>query len=325
MERKNVFQKIYDECNDMTPEEKINNIPKFPRCIDVELTNKCNYKCLMCPVGTGMMKRSKGFMSNETFEKFIEEIKEYKTPIRFIGWGEPTMNFNIIEYIKIAKKNGIITHLNTNGLLLDENYIIDLINSGLDSIKFSFQGVDAKSYKEMRNKDMFDELLKKIKLIYDIRGDRRYPYIHISTTITYENNKLVQDFINRVKNNCDLVTVGRTILEHINMSDVILSDNEKERIINLKNNETLKKERFECCPEVFDKVSIHWNGDISACCNDYDGSMIIGNLSINTIKGSWNSEKMKMYRDILKKKEYEKIEICKYCYNYIVNSENTIL
>ncbi|SQC03121.1 radical SAM protein [Clostridium tetanomorphum] len=163
MKRINPFKKIYDICNGDDPKEKYLNQPNFPRYIDIELTNHCNYRCLMCPVGTGIMCRETGYMSDVVYEKILEEIKVYKTPLRFIRWGEPTLHNNFIHYIKKAKNLGIICHFNTNGTLLTEEQLGQLVDIELDSIKFSFQGIDEKSYKEMRNSDYFKKLLNKIK------------------------------------------------------------------------------------------------------------------------------------------------------------------
>lgn len=317
MKRINPFRKIYDICDNGDVEYKYNNIPTFPRYIDIEITNHCNYKCLMCPVGTGSINRNQGFMSDEIYERILNEIKEFKTPLRFIRWGEPTLNKNFIEYIKMAKDLGIICHFNTNGSLLTKEQFNELVDIELDSIKFSFQGVDKKGYTEMRNNDYFSELLDKIKILYDIRGDKAYPYIHASTTITYETAEQVKKFKAEVEKFTDLVTVGRTMLSHIDISRIKLEEKDKNMLIKLKNEESVVKQHPKCCPEVFDKLSINWDGSVSACCGDYDNKMIIGNIKDNTLLEIWNSNKMNAYRKILSEKRYDELELCKGCYDYM--------
>lgn len=315
MERINPLKKIYDICNGDDPKEKYNNLPSFPRYIDIEITNHCNYKCLMCPIGTNSIKRKQGFMSDEIFEKILEEIKGYKTPLRFIRWGEPTLHKKFIEYVKKAKQFGIVCHFNTNGSLLTKEQCINVVESGLDSIKFSFQGIDEKSYREMRNTEYFSELLATIKMLYDIRGDKPYPYIHVSTTITYETAEQVKKFKNEVEKYSDLVTVGRTVLEYIDLDKVKLNEEDKKTLIKLKNEESVVKQHPKCCPEVFDKLSINWDGTVSGCCADYDNKMLVGDIKENTLLEIWNSNKMNSYRKILSEKRYDDIEICKSCYD----------
>ncbi|MBU3190605.1 radical SAM protein [Clostridium bowmanii] len=317
MKRINPFKSVYDICDNGDIEYKANNVPVFARYIDIEVTNNCNYKCLMCPVGTGSINRKQGFMNEYVYDKILNEIKEYKTPLRFIRWGEPTLHMNFIEYIKIAKDLGIICHFNTNGSLFSKKQFNEIVDIELDSIKFSFQGVDKKSYSEMRNTDYFSELLDKIKMLYDIRGDKAYPYIHVSTTITYETEEQVKKFKKEVEKYADLVTVGRTILDYIDLNRVKLEEKDKNMIIRLKGEESVIKQHPKCCPEVFDKLSINWDGSVSACCGDYDNKMIIGNIKDNTLLEIWNSNKMNSYRKILSEKRYDELELCKVCYDYM--------
>ena len=216
--RTNPFQPIYQICNAGNSKEKLKNLPSFPRSIDIELTNSCNFKCLMCPTGNLSQTRKTGFMNDEVYYEILNNIREYKTPIRFIRWGEPTMHPKLIQYISAAKKEEILCHINTNGSYLNKDNIVELIDSGLDSIKFSFQGVDAKSYSEMRNIDYYDELIAIIKLFHETRGDNKKPYIHVSTTVTYEDANTIRQFKDELIKITDLVTVGRTVLEHIDIN-----------------------------------------------------------------------------------------------------------
>lgn len=317
LKRINPFRKIYDICDNGDPKYKYSNLPDFPRYIDIEITNHCNYKCLMCPVGTNSIKRKQGFMCDDIYMKILNEIKEYETPLRFIRWGEPTLHKNFVEYIKKAKELGIMCHFNTNGSLLTREQCIELVDIGLDSMKFSFQGIDEKSYKEMRNNDYFDQLLSTIKMLYDIRNDKPYPYIHVSTTITYETSEQVNKFKNEVEKYSDLVTVGRTILEHINLDMIKLNEEAKKTLTRLKNEESVVKQHLKCCPEVFDKLSVNWDGTVSACCADSDNKMIIGDIKENTLLEIWNSDEMNNYRKILSEKRYDEIELCKTCYDYM--------
>ena len=132
--RKNPFNEIYAQLNGNDGDFD------FPVCIDMELTNNCNLHCLFCPTGTGTSTRNKGFMAEEVFQRILGNIKGKKIGLRFSRWGEPTLHPKIKDFFKMAKEDGHLLHLNTNGQLLNETFITDLINTGLDSLKFSFQG-----------------------------------------------------------------------------------------------------------------------------------------------------------------------------------------
>jgi len=317
MKRSNPFQPIYALCNQGEPREKIRSLPPFPRYIDVELTNDCNFRCLMCAAGAGMMKRPRGYMTEKTVALILEQIAPHKTPLRFVRWGESLLHLRVWEYVARARGVGCLTHLNTNGRLLCEATMDRLLSSGLDSLKFSFQGVDAKSYGEMRNTPprFFGELLDTARGLWKKRGDAAAPFIHISTTITSESPEQVGEFRGRAEKCADLVTVGRTVLEHIDPEKTGLRSEERRALVRLKAQESVVK-KHPRCPEVFDKLSINWDGSVSACCGDYDRKMLVGHLAESSLAAIWRSDRMGRYRRLLADMRHDEIELCSTCYDY---------
>ena len=307
--RKNPFNEIYAQLNGNDGDFD------FPVCIDMEVTNNCNLHCLFCPTGTGTSTRNKGFMAKEVFQKVLENLKGRRIGLRFSRWGEPTLHPKIIDLFKMAKEDGHLLHLNTNGQLLNETFITDLINTGMDSIKFSFQGVDEKTYQEMRQDSSFNKLLENIKTVHSIRGKRELPYIHVSTTTTYETDDEVKGFKVMISPYCDLVTTGKTKLEHIEIEKTKLNGLQKELLLDLKEKESMVEERLNICPEVFGKVSVDWDGQITGCCSDYDRSMIIGDIKRDSLNNIFHGVVIKKYREILRKREFEKIPHCSRCFD----------
>jgi len=313
--RTNPFRKIYDACNEGDSKQKFENLPPFPRLIDIEATNACNFRCLMCPTGNRSMKRKTGMMSQETFDKILDECAKWNCAIRWVQWGENDMHSDLFAHIRAAHDRGVLTHLNTNGSKLTPERIRELIDTGLDSIKFSFQGVDQQSYKEMRNTDFFEELIQVISNFHAARGDSPVPYIQLSTTITYEDEETVAEFRRRTEPIADLVSIGRTVFDNLDLSAVRLKPEEIERLHKLKSQESVIKVHPEC-PEVFDKMSIFWDGAVSACCADADKKMPIGDVNQNTMEEIWNSDAMNHYRAMLADMRHDELELCSNCYDY---------
>lgn len=316
MKRTNPFDVIYKQINFLSAEEKMGALPDFPKLLDVELTNTCNFKCLMCPVGTHVQERKPGFMAEDTFARVLAEASATGTPIRFILWGEPTLHKNWLDFMARTKDAGLLVHFNTNGSLLDEEQMQQVVELGIDSVKFSFQGIDTKSYREMRNAEYFETLMAKVSQLHSLRGDRIAPYIHVSTTITYETAEQVKAFREQVEPITDQVTVGRTILSHFDLSKAKLDSAEKSTMEKLKESESLIKKHPNCCPEVYDKLSVHWDGLVSACCADFNNNMIVGDLNENTLAEIWKTPKLQHYREELAKGRFEKFSMCKTCYDY---------
>lgn len=310
----NPFQPVYEACNAGKSKAKLANLPAFPRLIDVEMTNTCNFRCLMCPTGNFSQKREKGFMADEVFYKILEEIRSHKTPLRFIRWGEPLTHPRILDYIRACHDADVLTHINTNGSKMSDDMMDALLNIPLDSLKFSFQGVDRKSYAEMRNIDFYDDLTKTIRGLYEKRGARLRPFIQVSTTITYEDKETVSKFKAALGPYCDSLNVGRTVLEYVDLNAVRLRPHELEELKRLKQLESVIKVHPEC-PEVFDKLSINWDGKVTACCMDSDNVMVVGDIREQTLIDIWTSDIMTQYRKILADMRHDDLPLCKSCYD----------
>jgi pyruvate-formate lyase-activating enzyme len=273
--------------------EKEDDIPPFPRMVDVELTNRCNFRCVMCPTGQRSVKRPSGDMDYTLFLRVLGELAEHGTPVRFIRWGEPMLYPFLRDAITEAKVCQLICHINTNGSMVSSSWAQYFVHSGLDSIKFSFQSVSQTGYSLVRNSDQFEDILAKIKYLYEYRNslEEETPFIQIGTTVTDETQSSIEDFIHRVDKFSDAVYVGKT-------RDL---------------QEPSKRDQFCECPEVFDKLSVNWDGSVSACCGDYDNYTIVGDLKFNTLSEIWRGKPIDKLRSALLEYRHHENHLCSRC------------
>lgn len=321
--RENPFIDIYRSCNNGKTNKEKNECRRHmeePLLMDVELTNSCNLQCYMCPTGTGSMVRKKGFMTEEVMDRIIANLKGSSIGgIRFILWGEPTLHPHFLEFAGKVKKIGKLVHFNTNGILLTEHMMRALVDMEIDSVKFSFQGVDRESYEEMRFGSEWDQIIGNIKKLNVIRGGMEKPYIQISTTVTTESEDRIKKFVDEMTPLCEYINVGQTILNHLDLDKMNLPEDRKEAFISLKNRQSLVERHLDICPEVYNKLSILYNGDVTMCCNDFDGQdMVLGNILHQSIQELWKSPKAEAICKMLEdRNNYDEIGICSICYEYI--------
>ncbi|MDY6915707.1 MAG: SPASM domain-containing protein [Candidatus Cloacimonadota bacterium] len=74
-----------------------------------------------------------------------------------------------------------------------------------------------------------------------------------------------------------------------------------------------KKEVKEPCLRPATQLVINWKGEVLLCCMDYYAKVVLGNIKNEKLWTIWNSEKFQNYRNLLKKGERQKIDICKHC------------
>ena len=296
MPRNNPFRGIYD-----SETYKGVNSFRFPDIVDIELTNNCNLNCKMC--ARQNMTRFKGFMSKKIFEQVAIECAKYGSGLRMIGWGEPFLHKDIIDFCEFFKSLSSIDilgeekpsmlHITNNGQIIREDQMKRLVDIGLDSIIFSFQGVDKDGYEGMRVGASYEKIKENILKLVEIRGDKEKPLIHISSTMTNETKDEISKFVDYWEKIVDSVGVGKT------------------KPLKLNNEEYTF---YKPCQEVFHKLSVKWDGQVSACCADTDNELVVGSLSQNTLYEIWNNSKvLQAIRTLLSNNKFRTLSLCRNC------------
>lgn len=311
----NPFQPLYAACNNGDPKDKYENLPDFPRLIDIEPVSFCNFRCVMCPTGLHATGREAEFMRESTYWALLAECAKHDTAIRFIGWGEPLLHPQIVSFVRAANDIGLLTHINTNGSKLEWDVADDLIAAGLSSLKYSFQGVTREGYAEMRQTDFFEGLLEVAEMVRDIRANRPLPYLHLSTTITCETQEEVADFRRRAAPLVDGLTIGRTVFDFIDSGAIRVKPEQRSLFERLKSEATAEKRHPDPCPEVYDKLSIHADGTVVVCCNAFGTDGTVGEFPDKSLTELWRHPVLEDYRERLARKEYSG-PLCSVCYDY---------
>ena len=116
----------------------------------VEATNKCNLTCSTCMRNVWDAKY--GHMSDETFERILSGLEAMpdKPEIFLGGYGEPLSHPHILKMIGRAKERGHRVSLITNGILLTQSVIHQLIDLNLDMLWVSLDGASPECYTDVR-------------------------------------------------------------------------------------------------------------------------------------------------------------------------------
>lgn len=309
--RLNPFQQVYQDPQfKNAPTTK--DLPAFPFLVDIELTNACNMRCIFCVQQT--MKRPKGMMEWDVFRKVIDECGTHRTPVRFIRLGEPFLHKDILKFGQYVKSKDLPLHITNNGLAITEEHMRQLIDTGVDSLIFSFQGATKEQYAIMRNTDRYDELKQNVLRLIELRGGNPKPFIHISSTMTDESPAEVRAFVDYWGQRVDSVGIGKTNLSRLLLEDV-KSTAVVQQLEKLQEHETISKE-YRRCGEVYQKLSVDWDGKITCCCSDYDNLMTLGDIRRDNLADIWkHSEELKLYRAMLDKRMHKSMILCSTCYH----------
>lgn len=296
------------------------SVNKLPEVFRIEPASSCNLNCIHCP--TGLRKnKSLGVMSEEIFYKVFLILQEAKprVVVMYHG-GEPLINMHTFKWIKEIKKIGIgFVKIVSNGMLLNHEKAIQMIDSGLDCIEFSLDGNSAEENNFIRKGCDYSLVIKNIKGLISLKKETcsDVPKIFITCTHFMDDNHFeseseleIPSFIKRefngefdqeveYKNNFAYFWPG-------------LRRSEGEKIYEiektLRNNDMVST----YCPHIVETISIRWNGDVVPCCYDLTSNYVIGSVLESTIEDIWNNNKFKKLRKSIFDKKY--VSLCQNCH-----------
>lgn len=124
-------------------------------------TYRCNSNCLACD----LKKRgdSKKEIGTGKLKKIIDEMVELGSSGLSLTGGEPLLRKDIFDLIAYANQKGLVTTLNTNGLLLNKESIDKLLEAGPDNTNISLEAADEHLYQTLRGSASFEDLIVNIK------------------------------------------------------------------------------------------------------------------------------------------------------------------
>lgn len=135
-------------------------VKSYPSYLGIDPSSICQLRCPLCPTGVENERRKTGnkiefrnrtLLSVEMFDALLKELNDYLFLIMFYNWGEPLLNKSVPKMIKKAKAFDIYTELHTNlSLRLSDEFIRELLESGIDDIAASIDGFSTESYQKYR-------------------------------------------------------------------------------------------------------------------------------------------------------------------------------
>ena len=154
------------------------NPPVYPKMLQIEPTQRCNLKCVMCSHWQGKYN-PKPDMTLDMFKKIVSQFPQALETINIQGVGEPLLNKDLIGMIEFARARGLETRFNTNMTLMTDKMAERLIKCGHSEVQFSIETVDSKLYSEIRRGTNLDKVLRNLDKLIEAkkRLNSEIPYI----------------------------------------------------------------------------------------------------------------------------------------------------
>lgn len=261
-------------------------LPRVPLWAGLEITTGCNLNCLMCE--THSSRRPTGQMELEFFERALDELD--RLGIKYLTLhtiGEPTIHKRFRDVLRISHERGFDVWLSTNGQLLDR-FFDALRQWPVKTIRWSVDGATRDTYERIRLGGKFDKLLSNLQRMRALIRENSLPTrMEMNVTLSADNLDETATFFEVYGPLLDDDQIHFSIVNSLSAGDG--SYYESVRLLD-------NPPQAPCAP-LWQSLYVGYDGQVSACCRDYHGELIVGDLKTASLEQIWNGPKLNDLRD----------------------------
>ena len=289
--------------------------PYFLHALYLNMTEKCNLCCTYC-YASSRKELGKETLSFDDYKRILLEAKSIsgKIDVIFTG-GEPLLSKITLDVARFAKTLGFDCRVLTNGTLIDENNVNEIV-SCFDSFKISLDGSSKEKHDFYRGNGSYERTIRALELL-----DERNVDFQLAMVVTKENVDDVSAMNKKWGSRLTyqpLFPLGKakeqkqisalTGLEYYDAMCQNANINPFSDISNIikahKKNRSIVK-----CAMGDGELSISCTGDVYPCQLLHAEGFCLGNVHSQSLQSIYNS----MENEYFKFHTVDKIEKCKDC------------
>jgi len=288
-----------------------------PYVLMIDPCGACNFRCSFCPCNVSREETAKrhAVMGMDLFQKIVSGIKEFPEKIKAIdmyGFGEPLLNKNLPDMIKMLKEEGVCgkVRLATNASLLDEEMCRRLAAAGLDYMKVSLEALDDEGYRETCGTDMkYKDIVRNIKQFFEISkgGGTEVGVKIVASALQSEQDKI--DFYNTFSPISDYTFIENLKPIWAEFGEMVLPPGGTKEA----DYYTEHTKGYMICSYPLTNMVVHSNGDIGVCCHDWKHATAYANVRTTSLLDAWNSKELRDFQIKHLQRRKNEIPFCNAC------------
>jgi len=288
-----------------------------PWSASIEPTTSCNLRCTECPTGMRSLSRAKGTMDLNVFRKILDKLSPDLIYLTLYFQGEPMLNPQFPEMVKLARDQRVFVSTSTNGHYLDTENADLIIRSGLNHLIISLDGLDQQSYEKYRVNGDYQTVVNGIKRLVEAKKalHSKSPFIELQFIVMRHNEhqmNQMRDFA-RQSGVDKLSFKTAQVYNFDSESTIIPTVKEKSRYRQKSDGSWVMANKIRNrCHRIWSSLVVTWDGKVVPCCYDKNADHLAGNLLDEPLSEIWKSQHHKAFRrQVLKNRSG--IDICRNC------------
>ena len=286
-----------------------------PFAVSVEPGTACTLHCPECPTGAGLLKRPKGMMSLEWYEKLLDEMLPELTVLNLYLQGEPLMHPDFTGMVRLASERNIYVITSTNGQVFSEKIAEEIIRSGLSEIYFSLDGITQQTYEKYRRGGDIEKVKNAVRTLSRAKkkAGAKHPRIIVQFIVFRHNEHEVNDLKKLAKElGADKSEIKTAQFNEFSSNDVEPPLNSRYRRYVETEGFKLKGHSYNHCWKSWMSMVFTWEGMALLCCYDKDGEYVLGDIKKAGLNEIWEGEKSNSFRNIILQNK-KMLKICTNC------------
>lgn len=287
---------------------------KSPTIFNIETTNYCNMKCVMCP-RTTTMQRKNIWINDKLFEDMLDKIRVYKDDdiekfwewlekdasfdprevsengfyfsvvsrcLILHGYGEPFLDKYLIKRLKACKERNIPTYFSCTPATMTVDKAVQAMENGLTVLKFSLDAMDDEKIKAIRGKKAnYDESIEKIFKLIEIKKQKGFKTLLVPCMIAFDNKEAS-------------VELHKKFLKFWENEDVYAYVKSQDNRWYFEQNDELQNNSHyakQYCEFPWTSSTVMAEGNVVPCTQISNNEIVLGNVNKNNLEDIWNGQK----------------------------------
>lgn len=285
--------------------------------MSIEPTTACNLGCPECPSGLKQFTRPTGKLNLDLHQKMLDQVSGSVFYINYYFQGEPFLHPQFLDLIKAAKKHRIYTSTSTNAHFIDEEKANEIIDSGLDRLIISIDGLTQETYENYRVHGNLNKVIEASKLLVEAKKKKKSSTPHlIFQFLAVKANEHEIPAVHSLGNEIGVneVRIKTAQLYDFKNGNPLMPSNEKYARYKKNSDGTysLKYKTGNHCWRMWSGSVLTWDGKVVPCCFDKDAKHVLGSIEDLDFNSIWKSERYGKFRQAVLLGRND-IEICKNC------------